>query len=73
LNEIELGYACWLEDIRSATDAAEKDFPDEYTPFYQPFKGASVMAEAYLLNLGWMERTSGEEILKTLKRFSLER
>lgn len=31
------------------------------------------MAEAYLLYLGWMERPTGDEIVKTLKRFSLER
>ena len=48
LNQIELGYACWLEDIRTAINLAEKDFPAHYKSFYQRFLGASAMAEAYL-------------------------
>jgi hypothetical protein len=67
LNSVELGYGCWLEDIRMAVTAAEDDFPAEYASFYQRFKGASAMAEVYLLNLGWMERKASAEIVKFLK------
>lgn len=48
LNQIELGYACWLDDVRSAIKLAEGDFPPHYKSFYQRFLGASAMAEAYL-------------------------
>lgn len=72
LNKIELGYACWLEDVRTAIDAAKEDFPSHYASFYEQFRGASAMAEVYLLNLGWMERKSGREIVDFLKPRSSE-
>ena len=71
LNEIELGYACWLEDVRTAIDAAREDFPTHYASFYERFRGASAMAEVYLLNLDWMEDKFGKKIVDFQKqRFS---
>jgi hypothetical protein len=67
LNEIELGYACWLEDVREAIDAAREDFPPHYASFYERFRGASAMAEVYLLNLDRMEEKSGKKIVDFLK------
>jgi hypothetical protein len=66
LNKVELGYGCWLEDIRIAINAAKEDFPSHYGSFYERFKGAAVMAEVYLLNLGWMEQKCGKQMFRFL-------
>lgn len=68
LNEVELGYGCWLQDIRAATRAAKEDFHSHYASFYERFSGAASMAEAYLLNLDWMEMKNCKEVIEVLKR-----
>jgi hypothetical protein len=67
LNKIDLGYGCWLGEIHTAIKAAKGDFPPHYSAFYERFRGASAMADAYLLNLLWMTQKAGKEIVAVLK------
>lgn len=67
LNKIDLGYGCWLGDIHTAIKSAKSDLPPHYSAFYERFRGASAMADAYLLNLDWMTHKSGKDIVAFLK------
>ncbi|EAQ34264.1 hypothetical protein NB311A_10288 [Nitrobacter sp. Nb-311A] len=68
LNQIELGYACWLQEVRSAIEAARSDFPPQYASYYERFLGAAAMAQVYLLNVDLMEELAGEKLMLLLKR-----
>lgn len=73
LNQIELGYACWLQEVRSAIEAARADFPPHYASYYERFLGAAAMAQVYLLNLDLMEGLAGREFMVLLKRHAARR
>ncbi|MBN8948948.1 MAG: hypothetical protein J0H94_21155 [Rhizobiales bacterium] len=68
LNQIELGYGCWLDEVENAIEAARADFPPHYASYYERFLGATAMVRVCLFNLSLMEQLAGEKLMLLLKR-----
>jgi hypothetical protein len=73
LNQIELGYGCWLDEVDNTIEAARADFPPHYASYYERFLGAAAMARVYLLNLDLMEGFAGQELVALLKQHATRR